>query len=253
MEIQSRIERYWDGEAQRYSESIQNELSGFKREAWLKIITEHAPQKEKLDILDIGTGPGFFAIILSGLGHSVWAVDCTENMLAFARQNAEAAGVSPRFFKMDSHKLAFDDGSFDLIVCRNLTWTLREPEQAYKEWNRVLRPGGRLLIFDANWHLRLFDQEMRRKYEEDMERSRELGLRNPHDQADMEESDRISRELPLSRERRPQWDLEALKGCGFSPVFSETDITERVWDESEKIMYRSTPMFMVGGVKTAVK
>ena len=47
---------------------------------------------------------------------------------------------------MDSHQLSFDDNTFDLLINRNVTWTLYDPEQAYKEWYRVLKPGGRLLI-----------------------------------------------------------------------------------------------------------
>ncbi|HWQ42178.1 MAG TPA: class I SAM-dependent methyltransferase [Desulfosporosinus sp.] len=249
MELQKRVEKYWTGSAQRYSEGIQNELKGFKKDAWLNLVEKYAPQKKPLAILDIGTGPGFFAIILSSLGHKVTAIDCTEEMLAYARRNADQEGVSPDFRKMDCQKLDLESNSFDLIVCRNLTWILKEPEVAYREWHRVLKPSGRLLIFDANWHLRLLDEGMQRLYEEDQKMAQELGLKNPHEKADTEESDRISRELPLSREFRPQWDFSALKESGFSNTFSENNISGKVWDDAERIIYRSTPMFLVGGEK----
>ena len=42
---------------------------------------------------------------------------------------------------MDSQALAFADDSFDLLLCRNATWLLPDPERAYREWYRVLRPG----------------------------------------------------------------------------------------------------------------
>ncbi|ODA42104.1 hypothetical protein DSBG_1158 [Desulfosporosinus sp. BG] len=202
-----------------------------------------------MEVLDIGTGPGFFAIILASLGHKVTAIDCTEEMLAHARRNAEREGVAPDFRKMDCQKLDLESNSFDLILCRNLTWILKEPEVAYLEWHRVLKPGGRLLVFDANWHLRLFDAEMQRRYEEDQKTADEMGMENPHKNTDTEESDRISRELPLSREVRPQWDFSALRGSGFSYIFSENNIAEQVWDVAEQILYRSTPMFLVGGEK----
>jgi ubiquinone/menaquinone biosynthesis C-methylase UbiE len=249
MAIQKRIEEYWSGAADRYSESIQDELSSFKKDAWLNLIHEYAPKKEKLDVLDIGTGPGFFSIILSMAGHIVIGIDCTEDMLACARGNAAEQGVNPYFVNMDSHKLLFDDDTFDLILCRNLTWILKEPEAAYREWLRVLRPGGVLLVFDANWNLWLFDADMRIKREEDKQIIKKLELKDPHEDANMEESDAISTDLPLSKEFRPQWDMTALEDCGFKEIFVEFDITDKIWDETEKILYRATPMFLVGGKK----
>ncbi|MFZ5646059.1 MAG: class I SAM-dependent methyltransferase, partial [Bacillota bacterium] len=205
MQIQQRIENYWQESASRYSDHIWKEMNSFKKDAWTALIDEHRPPGKPLTSLDIGTGPGFFAMILSGMGHRVTAIDCTESMLAKARDNTQKAGFHVEFHKMDSHELAFSDGTFDLIICRNLTWTLRDPQKAYREWHRVLKPGGRILIFDANWHLRLFDPEMDRLYREDQERARKLGIPDPHAHVNMEESDNIARQLYLSGRRRPQW------------------------------------------------
>lgn len=69
------------------------------------------------------------------------------------------------FYIMDSHILEFEDNYFDLIVSRNVTWTLYNPQKAYKEWKRVLKPGGKLIIFDANWYLSFFDDYVKEKVE----------------------------------------------------------------------------------------
>ena len=53
--------------------------------------------------------------------------------------------------------------SFDLIVSRNVIWNLEYPEEALAEWARVLAPGGRMVYFDANWYLYLYDEELRAK------------------------------------------------------------------------------------------
>ena len=56
---------------------------------------------------------------------------------------------------------------FDVVISRNLTWNLKDPKRAYEEWCRVLKPGGKLLNFDANWYGYLYDEEKRLSYEED--------------------------------------------------------------------------------------
>jgi len=245
MKLQHELEKYWNGEAELYSGGIQKELKGFEKQAWQDLILEYAPKKKTLDVLDIGCGPGFFSIIMSSAGHRVTGIDCTENMLAEARVNAEQEGVTPHFRKMDSHELEFAAESFDLIVCRNLTWTLNDPKTAYGQWKKVLRPGGRLLIFDANWNRHLVDEDMRRLYEEDRTTYVARGWGEPPRHVDWEESDRLSLELPLTREVRPEWDERVLNEHGFTSVFSRENLNERVLDEQQQVLSRSTPMFMV--------
>ena len=59
--------------------------------------------------------------------------------------------VSANILHASGESLPFDDNSFDCIISRNVTWTLLDTKQSYQEWLRVLRPGGKILIFDANW------------------------------------------------------------------------------------------------------
>ncbi|MCL6499738.1 MAG: class I SAM-dependent methyltransferase, partial [Firmicutes bacterium] len=121
MELQKRIENYWQTRSTSYSRLIQEEMNSFKKEAWTALIEEYRPAGESLRALDIGTGPGFFALLLSGLGHRVTAIDCADNMLAEAGDNVRKAGFQVEFHKMDSHEPAFADETFDLLICRNLT------------------------------------------------------------------------------------------------------------------------------------
>ena len=64
---------------------------------------------------------------------------------------------------MDAENPEYDDDTFDFVISRNLTWTLPDAQKAYKEWMRVLKKGGRLLNFDANWYHHLFDEEKRKE------------------------------------------------------------------------------------------
>lgn len=249
MALNTRIKNYWEGEAQGYSKAIEEELNGFARKAWVELVLEYAPQKECLDVLDIGTGPGFFPIVLTQAGHNVTGIDLTENMIAFARHNLEREGVKAELLTMDCHDLDFPDGSFDLLVCRNLTWTLDDPPKAYKEWHRVLRPGGRLLVFDACWYLHLYDEALNREYRKKQAEIQQKYGREMHQHKDQAEGEALSKKLFMSDKIRPRWDLDKLLQLGMSKVFADTTVGQRTLDDRQKDMYSIHPPFMVGGEK----
>ena len=159
-----KIKEYWEGEAGIYSEGIKAELKSETAENWKNLILEYAPEKEHLEVLDVGCGPGFFEIMLGKEGHHVTGIDITENMIHEAKENVKAAGLSADLMTMDCHNLNFPDETFDMVICRNITWTLDDPQKAYKEWLRVLKKGGRLLVSDACWYLHLYDEEKKKIY-----------------------------------------------------------------------------------------
>ena len=244
-EIQQIIEKYWTGSAKGYSELIKNELSSFLKDAWRNKILANAPKKERMNILDIGTGPGFFSVILGEAGHYMTAIDCTEKMLAEAKHNAAVAGVNANFYQMDSHSLNFPDNSFDLIVNRNVAWTLYDPPAAYREWQRVLRVGGRLIIFDANWGLYCFDEETERQNNKNAELYRKKYGEPPKtNKVDEEYIDKMF----LSNRQRPEWDIDTLKKMGFTVSYEE-NVAGELWEEPQQLLYGATPTFMVVGEK----
>jgi SAM-dependent methyltransferase len=236
----------WSDSSENYGGLVRDELSSFKRAAWTELISQNAGSPRnggRLRILDVGTGPGFFAIIMTQAGHDVTAVDCTGAMLDAAARNAAREGLEIDFRQSDAHSLEFDDGSFDLVISRNVAWTLLDAAGAYKEWRRVLAPGGRALIFDANWNLRLFDGEMNRRYEEDQAeyRRRFGGESHPY----TPEMLNFRRRMPMCSRLRPQWDIAALLEAGYQKILCDRTVWRHVWDEREKIGNRSTPMFML--------
>ena len=190
-------------------------------------------------ILDVGCGPGFFPIILGREGHSVTAVDYTEAMLDQARENCSRYGVDAEFMRMDAQHLDFDDDSFDVVISRNLVWDLESPRGAYREWLRVVRPGGKLMVFDGNHYLYIYDEEYAEVREGDRRISAEHDHMNGVDASIME---RIARELPLSRERRPQWDVDTLIEMGAKNLVVDTDGRDsyRIQIDGETIYLPST-------------
>ena len=249
MELINKVKREWEYHANGYSNIIKDELNSFRPQAWLNLIEEQIGYKKGLNILDIGCGPGFFSIILSKAGHNVVVIDCSENMLEQAVLNAKENGVNPKFIQMDNHNLEFEDNTFDLIINRNVTWTLIEPVKAYKEWHRVLKPKGKLLIFDANWFLDKYDEEL--KIENDRRRKlciEEYG--SAYKSFEGPEEYIVKEKFPLEDKIRPRWDEITLSKIGFKNLLVERNIIDKVWDEKEKLLYGATPMFMISAQKT---
>ena len=245
---------YWTRRAPGYSEVNREELATRQREIWKNTLIERIngrfPGRAPRDIhvLEVGTGPGFFAILLAEAGYRVTAIDLTPSMLDEARQNAGALCGRIAFMEMNAQTLEFDDHRFDVILSRNVTWNLPDPASAYAEWARVLRPGGLLLNFDANWYHYLFDADARAAYDRDRANSAQKGVDDLNVGDDFDQMERIARRVPLSQIRRPEWDVDTLLGLGMR-VETDSRIWERVWSRQEKINLASTPMFLVCGYK----
>lgn len=246
------IEQYWSRRASSYSDLINTELATDGLERWLPVLRENGIDGGPKRILDVGTGPGFFAIALASLGHEVVAVDYTEAMLEEAAANAQTAGLADRilFLQMDAQDLTFPDDTFDFIVTRNVTWVLEHPDEAYVSWHRVLKPGGTLLNFDAGWYNYLFNEEKYQEFLEDRENVKAAKMTDSYDSYDQSDvCEEFSKQLMLSRYTRPEIDLMMLEEIGFSDVSADREIWKRVWNDEEKMNGRSTPLFLLKAVK----
>ena len=245
---------YWTGRASGYAEVNRLELATAQRQKWrdclrdelMRQFPDRAP--ESLRVLEVGTGPGFFAILLCELGCDVTAVDLTPAMLEEARRNADVLCGRIRFMEMNAEALDFADASFDMVVSRNLTWNLPHPDQAYAEWARVMKPGGLLLNFDANWYSYLFDEDAKAAYDRDRANSAEQGMGDQNVGENFNRMEEIARQMPLSAIRRPDWDLKTLRTLGLCAEADES-VWMRVWSEEEKVNFASTSLFLVRGSK----
>lgn len=249
--LTSTIEQYWTRRASSYTEVVRKNLADGWDCKWADELIRNFPKAEgrTLKVLDIGTGPGFYAIILASRGYDVTAVDLSEGMIEQAKHNAGSLAEKIRFFKMDAQELSFPDNEFDVIVTRNLTWNLPDPVKAYGEWRRVLRDGGVMLNIDSNWYAYLFDDEKKCEKLADRENVLNAGFED-HDSYD--ESwlmENISRTLPMGKLPRPQWDAVTLLDLGFKDVSADTSVSRRLWSREEMLNYASTPCFLIRAVK----
>ena len=102
-------------------------------------------------VLDVGCGPGHLSIRLADLGLEVTGLDLDPAMIERAQANAtEADGIiRPSFVVGDASALPFPDASFDVAVSTFSVHHWAEPATGLAEIGRVLRPGGRALIWDV--------------------------------------------------------------------------------------------------------
>jgi ubiquinone/menaquinone biosynthesis C-methylase UbiE len=251
MDIQllNEIKCYWTSRVDGYSKVNEQELLSDQGSVWLKQITKHLPFRKTSKILDVGTGPGFFAIILAREGYDITAIDCTEDMLKKAQENAGSTAERIRFMMMDAQNLHFEDSTFDAVISRNLTWNLENPDAAYKEWIRVLKKDGILLNFDANWYRYLSDNQFKKLYETDRKNTVKNNVEDFYACTDIDAMEHIAKRVPLTNIVRPAWDSYTLKKYGITDVYIDKDIWKKVWCDLEKLNYYSTPMFLVKGRK----
>jgi arsenite methyltransferase len=103
-------------------------------------------------LLDVGCGEGMigFGALERGAGHVVFS-DVSDDLLDFCREAAEELGVSDRasFVKADAAELTgIADVSLDVVTTRSVLIYVPEKTQAFSEFFRVLRPGGRFSCFE---------------------------------------------------------------------------------------------------------
>ena len=95
--IKREITDYWTGRVEKFEQLRLDELNSPKRRLWLEEVRGHLPRGRKLNILDIGTGTGFFAFLLAAEGHWVTGIDLTPEMINGARRTSVLLDLYPSF------------------------------------------------------------------------------------------------------------------------------------------------------------
>lgn len=229
-----KITKYWTKRSDSFQEQRRAELHDDIAQRWLKEILQYVPKK-RLKILDVGCGSGFFTILMAQQGHEVIGVDLTADMITRARELAAEEKADCTFQVMDAENLEFADEAFDMVISRNLTWTLPDAERAYSEWLRVLKKGGCLLNFDANYGI------------SDCSDTSQLPQNHAHNQLGFEllqECEEIKRQLPISSYQRPAWDAGTLGKLGAAELKIDFHVSQRIYIEKDEF-YNPDPLFMI--------
>lgn len=232
-EIKRRSEAYWNERAESFLELRHKEFHSDMSGRWMAELERYLPKSSGLNILDIGTGTGYFSLLLSGAGHQCTGIDLSEEMILRAKETSAAHHAPAAFFVMEAENPDFPDGSFDVIVTRNLTWTLPHLPQAYKRWFGLLKEGGILINFDADY----------------CHEDSNAPLPEKHAHKDIsehlhQEYESMKDMLRPTQQLRPQWDVRLLEQTGFKNVSVDTGVWKRIYREFDEF-YNPTPIFAI--------
>jgi len=101
------------------------------------------------DVLNVGSGAGSLLCQLGRRAKRIVGVDYSKRMRLLARSRVHQSGISNCTVRNgELGKLPFDDHSFDVVVLDEVLGAVTDRMVGLREANRVLRPGGRLIIAD---------------------------------------------------------------------------------------------------------
>lgn len=107
------------------------------------------------DVVDFGCGDGGLAILLASEGvKSITGIDLSERFINIARERASnlPAATQPVFvLGQDPTRIDLPDASVDVLLCFDVLEHILAYRQIIAEWARVLRPGGKVLIWWMPW------------------------------------------------------------------------------------------------------
>jgi ubiquinone/menaquinone biosynthesis C-methylase UbiE len=138
--------RYHDLAAQHYDSKWginYDEVGRAQVESKLRKALGHEPPRYGRG-LEIGAGTGYFTLNLlrAGIVGEAVATDISPGMLRRLERSAEELGLPVETAACDAAELPFEDGSFDLVFGHAVLHHLPDLNAAFREFRRVLRPGG---------------------------------------------------------------------------------------------------------------
>ena len=101
-------------------------------------------------VVDFGCGPGYYTIELAKKAKRVVAVDLSPEMLKKAQNKAEKAGVKNiQFLQSNGTNIQLEGSSVGIILLVTVYHEVGESEAVSKEFNRILKPKGKLIIVEV--------------------------------------------------------------------------------------------------------
>ena len=127
-------------------------LSGGIDSWWRKKAVKELADLHPQHILDVATGTGDVALLMNRYlqPEKITGIDISEKMLELGRRKIEQSGLSAKIFLQtgDSESIPFPDNQFDAVTVAFGVRNFENLEKGLAEMNRVLRPGGKLVVLE---------------------------------------------------------------------------------------------------------
>ena len=143
--LQSTAQHLFHGLAPSY-DSVLEYVTLYQDRYWKKFLLEEADLKEGFKILDLACGTGVLEDYITKGDCEVVGLDVTERMIRIGKEKRRRAEANSLVVG-DAESIPFGDESFDVVLSCYLPKYCRTDRMA-DEIQRVLKPGGRLLLYD---------------------------------------------------------------------------------------------------------
>ncbi|QFY63748.1 class I SAM-dependent methyltransferase (plasmid) [Rhizobium grahamii] len=224
--LRDEIKDYWSRRAETFDQSPGHEIfSEDERQAWHALLLKHLGHGDERRALDLASGTGVISHLMDDLGYRVTGIDWSEAMLERARAKAKARGRAISFFVGDAERTMEASDTYDVVVNRHLVWTLVDPEACFREWFRVLKPGGRLLVVDGDFVNVGRAERAARQLATWLERAGILKTDPMHAPPELAQQHKsILARVHFSKGARADAVADLLKKAGFDPVAIDSNL-----------------------------
>lgn len=231
------IAHVWDISSETYDDKEGHGIhSEIEKEAWKTLFKSLLPWS-RLEILDVGCGTGEIGLLFAELGHHVTGLDLSEKMLSKAREKSSLKMYDITLKKGDAEDPLFEAETFDVVVSRHLLWTLPHPDTAIKNWKKLLKKEGVLIVIDGLYNGGLIDRKVRQFISDLLTLlvERKYPMRRQY-------SSEIKNKLPNPNGVPPKETIEYFRKAGFKNVKS-LDLKEIVKIQKKEMSFRKRMVF----------
>lgn len=118
---------------------------------WKKWIKSAIPHMEGPKILEVSFGNGYLMKQYASTDFEIHGIDYNERMLELTRKKMEGTDVEVHLSRANVEELPYPDNTFDTLINTMAFTGYPDGDKAMSELNRVLKPGGKLLLVDFDY------------------------------------------------------------------------------------------------------
>lgn len=139
-------EKEWKKNANFWLKIIRENLDPYRLKITNNAILKPLKGEKNLKILDAGCGEGYLSRLLAERGHKVWAIDFCPKLIEATKELEKKNPLGIKYFLGDFRKTNFPSSFFDAIISHQTINEIENPERAFKEFARILKKRGKLIL-----------------------------------------------------------------------------------------------------------